>query len=133
MMKKRIIIICVVISVFIIPMLSYAADWMIFTVKQKDGYTWFYDKNSVVYLKNKTFLFITLPAGDHNFQKMWIKATSDKGNRIFQIELNCKDRTAKLFDNNGKGIYNLPEIDYLYERPIPPDSVLDMLRKAVCR
>jgi len=132
-MKKRTLVICLVILAFVVPMLSSAADWMIFTTKQKDGYTWFYDKTSVVYLKNKTFLFLTLPSSDPNFQKMWIKATSDRGDKIYQIELNCKERIAKLFDNNGKGIYNLPEIDYLYERPIPPDTVLDMLRKAVCR
>jgi hypothetical protein len=132
-MKRRTFIACLLLSLFTFPLLCCAADWMIFTVKQKDGYTWFYDKNSVVYMKNKSVIGITLWMKDVNYQKMWLKAASDKGDRLFQIELNCGERSARLFDNNGRGIYNLPEIDYLYERPIPPDTVLDMLRKAVCR
>jgi hypothetical protein len=133
MMNKKKLLLLLTICAFLISALAFASDWMIFAPKQKDGYMWFYDKSSITYLKNKTFIGITLPAADKNFQKMWIKATSDNGDKLYQIELDCKGRLAKLFDNNGKGIYNLPDIDYLYERPIPPDTVLDMLRKAVCK
>jgi len=132
-MVKRILILCLLLCFIMIPMLSSAADWMIFTPKQKNDYTWFYDRQSIVYLKDQTFIGITLPMKDHNYQKIWIKAVSDRVEKRYQIELNCKDRISKIFDDNGKGIYNLPDIDYLYERPIPPDTPLDMLRRAVCR
>jgi hypothetical protein len=115
-----------------LPLLSSASDWMIFTPKQKDGVTWYYDKNSVVYLKNMTIIGITMPFKDSNYQKMWLRASSDTDEKTYQVELSCKERIAKMQDNNGKGIYNMTSIDYLYERPIPPDSVLDMLRKAIC-
>jgi hypothetical protein len=132
-MNKRIFLICLISCTFIFPLLAAASDWMIFTPKQKDGFTWFYDKTSIVYMKNRVVIGITMPFRDANEQKMWIRASSDSGEKIYQVELKCKERTAKMLDNNGKGIYNLPAIDYLYERPIPPDTVLDMLRKAVCR
>jgi hypothetical protein len=131
-MKIRIFIVCLVICSFLVPVIASAGDWIIFTPKQKDGFTWFYDKNSREYLKNKSFLGIPTPLKDTTLQKMWIRASSDKIVRLYQIELNCSTRIAKMYDDNGKGIYNLPEIDYLYERPIPPDTVLDMLRRAVC-
>lgn len=132
-MKKRIFIVCLLTCAFLAPSAAFPADWMIFTPKQKNGYTWFYDKQSVVYLKNRSFIGIPTPMKDITYQKMWIKATSDRDSRLYQVELNCEDRSAKMYDDNGKGIYNLPDIDYLYERPIPPDTVLDMLRKARCK
>jgi hypothetical protein len=115
-----------------LPLLSSASDWMIFTPKQNDGSTWYYDKSSSVYLKNKVIIGITMPFRDSNYQRIWIRASSDTGEKIYQVELSCKERIAKMQDNNGKGIYNLTVIDYLYERPIPPDTVLDWLRKMVC-
>jgi hypothetical protein len=132
-MGKKTFVACLVICSFLLPLFASASDWMIFTPRQKSGYTWFYDKADIEYMKSRSFIGIPLPIKDSNYQKIWLRASSDAGDRIYQIELDCKGRTAKLFDNNGKGIYNLSEIDYLYERPIPPDTVFDMLRKAVCR
>ncbi len=83
-------------------------------------------------MKNSVIIGIPMPFKDSNYQKMWIRASSDAGEKIYQVELSCKERTARMQDNNGKGIYNFTLIDYLYDRPIPPDTVLDWLSKSVC-
>ena len=132
-MKIKYIAVCIVISLFAVPALSSASEWMVFTPVQKDGTTWYYDKNSISFPRNRTILGITLPLRDGNYPKMWIRGTSDTGTLLYQAEVSCKERTARLMDNNGKGIYNLTSIDYLFDRPIPPDTVLDRLRKAVCK
>jgi hypothetical protein len=132
-MKTRLILTCLIIALFALPPISSASEWMVFSPKQKDGATWYYDKNSISYPKNRVFLGITLPLRDGNYPMMWVRSTSDTAALLYQVEISCKERTAKMMDNNGKGIYNLDNIDYLYNRPIPPDTVLDMLRKAVCK
>jgi hypothetical protein len=132
MMKSRWILICLLIAFFAVPAISAAADWTAFSPKQKDGTIWYYDKESISYPKNKEFIGISLPLRDKNYPKLWIRSTAETANLLYQVELKCKELSAKMTDNNGKGIYSLNAIDYLYDRPIPPDSVLDMLRKAVC-
>jgi hypothetical protein len=132
-MKDKILLVSVIFSLCLIPLPSFASDWMIFTPKQKDGSTWFYDKNSISYPKNISFIGIPTPMRDRNFQKMWIKSSSDIGEQMYQIEINCRDRSAKMQDSGGKQLYSLNSIYYLYDRPIPPDTVLDMLQKAICR
>jgi hypothetical protein len=131
-MKIKYVLVCLVISLFVFPLISFASEWMVFTPKQKDGATWYYDKDSISYPRNKTFIGITLPFSSGNYPKMWVKASSDTGEIFYQAELSCRERTVRMMDNNGKGIYNLTNIDYIFDRAVPPDTVLDLLRRAVC-
>ena len=131
-MKIKYILLCLVIALFVFPLISTASEWTVFSPKQKDGATWYYDKDSISYPRNKTFIGLTLPFSSGNYPKLWIKASTDTNDLLYQAELNCRERTVRLMDNNGKGIYNLNNIDYIFDRPIPPDSVLDLLRRAVC-
>lgn len=131
-MKARLPLICLIFALVAIPVISSASDWTVFTPKQKDGATWYYDKASITYPKNTSIIGITTWMRDVNYQKLWIRSTTDTVNLLYQVEMDCKARTARMLDNNGKGIYSMNNIDYLFDRPIPPDAMLDLLRKTIC-
>ena len=132
-MKKRIFLASLLICALMLPMLSSASEWVIFTPKQKDGSSWYYDKASIEKTKYMAVIGIPTPFKDGNYLKMWVRNSTDSADKLYQVELSCKDRTARMQDNNGKSIYNMSSIDYLADRAIPPDTVLDWLRKSLCR
>ena len=123
----------IIIAAVLLPSFASASNWLLFALSKQTGTNWHYDKESIVYLKAKSIAGVELPRKDRNYPKVWIKSTGDKGEFAYQVELNCKGRTARLQDESGKTLYSQTSIDYLYDRPILPDSVLDMLRKTVCR
>lgn len=131
-MKSRLLLISLFICFVLLPSLATASSWILFSAKQQNGTSWYYDKDSIAYFKAKSIIGVEIPKKDRNYQKVWIKSAGDMGERLFLVELNCKEHTARLQDDNNKVLYNEPSIDYLYDRPIPPDSVLDKLQKAVC-
>lgn len=116
----------------LLPSLASASNWILFTSSQS-GVGWYYDKESIVYLKAKSIIGIELPLKDRNYPKMWIKSAGDKGEISYQVEFNCKGRTAQLQDDSGKTLYSESSIYYLYDKQIVPDSVLDKLYQAICR
>ena len=123
----------IIIAAVLLPSFAAASNWLLFTLSKQDGTSWYYDKESIIYFKTKSVAGVEIPMKDRNFQRMWIKSSGDKGEIAYQVELDCKGATARLQDERGKPLYSQPSIDYLYDKPMLPDSVLDMLRKAVCR
>jgi hypothetical protein len=116
----------------LLPSFASASDWLLFTSTQQTGTSWLYDRETIVYSKAKSLAGVEIPMKDSNYPRLWIKSVRDRVETTYQVELNCKGRTARLQDDGGKTLYSVPSIDYLYDGQIVPDSVLDTLRKTVC-
>ncbi len=117
----------------LLPSIASASNWIQLGQSRQNGMLWYYDRDSVAYSQDKKLIGIDVPVKDKNFQKMWIKSSADNVEVRYEVELNCKERSARMKDDRGKNLYSEPSIDYLYEKPIPPDTLLDLLRKAVCK
>jgi len=117
----------------LLPSISSASNWIQFSTSGQKGMSWLYDKESIVYFQNRKFIGIELPSKSSKFIRAWIKASGDNVERRYQVDLNCRNHTARVKDDGGKNLYSEPSMDYLYDKPIPPDAVLDMLQKAVCK
>ncbi len=124
----------ILIFFLLLQAVSAASNWVQFGLSGQNGSkSWYYDKGSILYFQDKKIVGIDVPVKDKNYQRIWIKSSGSKGETRYQVELNCKAHTARLQDDGGRMLYAESSIDYLYEKPIPPDTVLDMLHKAVCK
>ncbi len=132
-MRPRRILCYLLTFAVLLPAIATASNWIQFGQPLQNGALWYYDRDSIVYSHDKKIIGIDTPVKDKNFQKIWIKSSGDLGEVRYEVELNCRDRSARLKDDGGKNLYSQPSIDYLYDKPIPPDSMLDLLRKAVCK
>jgi len=131
-MKLKYVLFCVFFCLLLLPSYASSSNWILFAAYQRNGLNWYYDAESLNASRELKIMGVTIPLGQGDTQKMWIKSSGDKVERIYQAELDCKARLARLQDDNGKTVYNDASFNYLYDRPIPPDSVLDMLLKKVC-
>ena len=120
--------------IYFVLMSSFAAasNWILFAAQQRDGSSWYYDKETLDSSSGLKIIGLKIPVIKGNIRETWIKSSGDKGEKLYRAELSCNDGLARLRDDNGKTIYSDVSLNYLYDRPIPPDSVLDMLREAVC-
>jgi hypothetical protein len=132
-MKTVRFILFLLIPILALSPVVFASNWIEFASFKEPATKWLYDKESITYSRAKEIVGIEIPRKDRNFPKVWIKSSGDGGEKPYQVELNCKKRTARLFDEGGKTLYSVNAIDYLYDKQIVPDSVLDSLRKSVCR
>jgi hypothetical protein len=114
------------------PSFAAASNWILFASQQRNSVNWYYDKESLNAARELKIFGLKIPPPPSNIRKMWIKSSSDKGEKLYQAELSCKEGLARLQDDNGKTVYSDASFNYLYDRPIPPDSILEVLRKAVC-
>ena len=131
-MKPKHHLFCLLILAVLTTSLASASDWQLFASSKQNGTNWYYDKDGIVYFRAKSIAGVEIPMKDTNYIRIWIKSADYKGERAYRVELNCKQLTAQLQDNSGKTLYSEPSIDYFYDKPLVPDSVLDMLRKTVC-
>jgi hypothetical protein len=131
-MKPKYGLLCLFICLVLLPSFAAASNWILFASQQRNTVNWYYDKDSMDASKELKIFKLKIPLPPSNIQKMWIKSSSDKGEKLYHAELSCKERLARLQDDNGKTVYSDASFNYLYDRPIPPDSVLDILRKTVC-
>jgi hypothetical protein len=131
-MKPKYALLCLFICFVLPPSFADASNWILFASQQRNTVNWYYDKESMDASKELKIFKLKIPLPPSNIQKMWIKSSSDKGEKLYHAELGCKERLARLQDDNGKTVYSDASFNYLYDRPIPPDSVLDILRKTVC-
>ena len=131
-MRPKHLLCCLITFALLLPSFASASDWLLFTSTKQNGTSWFYDKETIVYPKAKSLAGVEIPMKDSNYPRLWIKSARDGVDTTYQVELNCKGRTARLQDDGGKTLYSVRSIDYLYDGQIVPDSVLDMLRKTVC-
>ncbi|HTZ19138.1 MAG TPA: hypothetical protein VMB78_11950 [Dissulfurispiraceae bacterium] len=123
----------VLIFLIMLPSICSASNWITFGTSRQNGLTWQYDKDGVIYFQDRKFMGIQIPVKKRKFQRIWIRSSGDATERLYQVDLNCRDHTARIKDDGGKTLYSENSMDYLYDKPIPPDSVLDMLQKAVCK
>jgi len=131
-MRPKHLLCCLFTFALLLPSFASASDWLLFTSTQQTGTSWLYDRETIVYSKAKSLAGVEIPMKDSNYPRLWIKSVRDRVETTYQVELNCKGRTARLQDDGGKTLYSVPSIDYLYDGQIVPDSVLDTLRKTVC-
>jgi hypothetical protein len=132
-MRPKHILQFILIFFVMLPAISAASNWIQFGVSNQNGASWHYDNDSIVYFQDKKIIGIDVPIKDRNYQRMWIKSSGGDGEKRYRVELNCKERSARLQDDGGKNLYSEPSMDYLYDKPIAPDTVLDMLCKKVCK
>jgi hypothetical protein len=132
-MKPKYCLLCLVICIVLLPSFASATKWILFASQQRNTVNWYYEKDGLDASREVKIFFklkISLPA--NNIQKLWIKSSSEKGEKLYQAELSCRERLARLRDDSGKTVYSDASFNYLYDRPIPPDSALDILLKTVC-
>jgi hypothetical protein len=120
----------VIVSSVLTADLAAASLWVPFALGQQDELNWFYDRDSVAH-PQYIYLLGIIPIRDRNYKALWIR-TERPGEIRFHVFLDCAAHTAVLYDETGM-LYDVPLVDYLYLKPIPPDSVLDKLHMAVCR
>jgi len=131
-MQLKYVLFCVFIGLVLLCSFAAASNWILFADRQRDGSSWYYDSESVISSGGLKIMGLKIPATQDHIREMWIKSSGDKGESLYHVELNCKESLARLRDDNGKTLYSNVSLNYLYDRPIPPDSVLDRLRKVVC-
>ena len=131
-MTSKYVLFSIFIWFVLLSSFAAASNWILFAAQQRDGSSWYYDKETLDSSSGLKIVGLKIPGIKGNIRDMWIKSSGDKGERLYRAELNCKDGLARVQDDNGKTIYSDVSLNYLYDRPIPPDSVLDMLRKVAC-
>ncbi len=131
-MTSKYVLFSVSICFVLLSSFAAASNWILFAAQQRDGSSWYYDKETLDSSSGLKIIGLKMPVIKGNIREIWIKSSGDKGERLYRAELNCKEGLARLRDDNGKTLYSDVSLNYLYDRPIPPDSVLDMLREVVC-
>ncbi|MGO9951760.1 MAG: hypothetical protein ACLPN1_06065 [Dissulfurispiraceae bacterium] len=131
-MKPKHLLFCLLTLAVLLPSFVSASNWLLFASTRQPEANWFYDRENIVYSRAKSFASVEIPLKDRNYPRLWIKSVRDRVGTAYQVELNCKERTARLQDDSGKTLYSISSINYLYDVQIVPDSVLDMLRKTIC-
>jgi hypothetical protein len=132
-MKFKYGLLCLFICFVLLPSFAAASNWILFASQQRNTINWYYEKDGLDASREvKLFFNLKIPLPANNIQKLWIKSSSEKGEKLYQAELKCRERVARLKDETGKPVYSDSSFDYLYDHTIPPDSVLDILVKTVC-
>ncbi len=130
-MKQKRLLALFFIAFFLMTNPATASLWLPFALGHEDAFNWYYDQDTISYPRHVSILGIVLPLRDRNFQNLWIR--TDRPHELrFRVYMDCAQRLAVVHDETGT-LYDIPLLDYLYGKPIPPDSVLDKLHLAVCR
>jgi hypothetical protein len=111
---------------------AMAADWVPFFKNPNNDGTWHYEREGVYYFREKDRILGLLTTKDKDFPKIWFKSVQPGRERRLVIEMDCIERSGRLYDDMGNVLYLDKEVDFMFGHQFRPDSVLDALHREVC-
>jgi hypothetical protein len=111
---------------------AMAAEWVPFFKNPKNDAVWVYDREGIDFFREKKIWLGLKTTKDTSFPKVWFKSVQQSGERRLVIEMDCRDRSGRLYDDKGNVIYIDNTVDYMFGHQFKPDSVMDALYKEVC-
>jgi hypothetical protein len=98
-MKPKYVLLCLSIWLVLLPSFAAASNWILFASQQPNALNWYYDKASLDATRELKVFGLKIPPLPSSIRKMWIKSSGDKGEKLYQAELSCKEGLARLWED----------------------------------